>query len=87
MCKIAKKILCIGSVALALFIGIAIWGGGDKFRWLGEKVGGIMQKEANSLGKKADKLQEEVSKTKDRIKENIEKKTRKLTGRDKEKNK
>lgn len=83
MCKIAKKILCIGIIALILFISITIWGGGDKFRWLGEKVGGIIQKEANNLGKKADKLKEEVDKTKDRIKE----KARKLTGRDKEKNK
>jgi len=79
MCKIAKKILCIASIALILFISITIWGGGDKFRWLGKKVGGIIQKEADSFGKKADELKEEIDKTKDRIKE----KAKKLTGRDK----
>jgi hypothetical protein len=57
MCKIIKKVICIVIIALALFIGITIWGhGGDKFRWLGEKTGGIVKKGTDRLANEADRL-------------------------------
>lgn len=75
MCKIIKRIICIVIITLALFIGITIWGkGGDKFRWFGEKTGGIIKKGADELGKKADEAKEKADITKEKI--------RKWTGRE-----
>jgi len=75
MCKIIKKIICIAIIALALFIGITIWGkGGDKFRWIGEKTGGIIKKGAAKLGEKADKLKGKTETTKEKVKEWTDKK-------------
>jgi flagellar basal body-associated protein FliL len=68
MFKIVRKIFCIGIIALILFIGITIWGGGDKFRWLGKKAGEIIQKGADTLGKQADELREKADATKENIK-------------------
>ncbi len=65
MCKIIKKLICIAIIALALFVGITIWGkGGDKFRWVGEKTGGAVKKAANKLADEADSLK---TKTKERL--------------------
>jgi len=80
MCKIIRKIFCIGSIALILFVGITIWGGGgDKFRWLGEKTGEIIQKGADSLGKKADVFKKKI--------DSAEEKARTMMRRGEEKNK
>jgi hypothetical protein len=69
MCKIIRKIICIVIIALALFIGITIWGkGGDKFRWIGEKTGGIIKKGADKLGEKADEIKEKTGTTKEKVK-------------------
>lgn len=72
MCKIIKKLICLAIIGLMLFIGITIWGrGGDKFRWIGEKSGGIVKKSADILADKADEYKESVmsffKRTKDRI--------------------
>jgi hypothetical protein len=80
MCKIIKKIIFIVIIALALFIGITIWGGGgDKFRWLGEKTGVIIQKGADRLGKKADVFKKKI--------DSAEEKARKWMRTGEEKNK
>ena len=69
MCKIIKKIICIVIIALALFIGITIWGkGGDKFRWIGEKAGGIIKKGADKLGEKTDEIKEKTGTIKEKVK-------------------
>jgi hypothetical protein len=55
--------------ALVLFVGITIWGkGGDKFRWIGEKTGGIIKKGADKLGEKADEIKEKTVTTKEKVK-------------------
>lgn len=65
MCKIIKKIICIVIIALVLFIGITIWGrGGDKFRWIGEKTGGVIKKGADKLGERADEFKEKTENVK-----------------------
>ncbi len=70
MCKIIKKIICIIIIALVLFVGITIWGkGGDKFRWIGEKTGGIIKKGADKLGEKADEIKDKTEAIKKEIKE------------------
>jgi hypothetical protein len=68
MFKIVRKIFCLVIIALILFVGITIWGGGDKFRWLGEKAGEIIQKGADKLGEKADKIKEDIETTKEKVK-------------------
>jgi ElaB/YqjD/DUF883 family membrane-anchored ribosome-binding protein len=69
MCKSIKKIICIVIIALILFISITIWGkGSDKFRWLGEKTGGVIKKGADKLGEKADKIKEKIETTKEKVK-------------------
>lgn len=78
MCKIIKKILCVIIIALILFIAITIWGkGGEKFRWIGQMTGGIIQKGAERLGEKADTLKEKA--------DAMEKKVKGWTHKDEEK--
>lgn len=70
MCKLIKKVICIAIIALALFIGITIWGqGGDKFRWLGEKTGGIVKKGTDRLANEADKVMNKAETVKGKAKE------------------
>ncbi len=69
MCKLIKKILCIIIIALILFIGITVWGkGGDKFRWIGDKTGGIIQEGAERFGEKADNLNEKTDAVRKKVK-------------------
>jgi hypothetical protein len=57
MCKLVKKLMCIAIISFLLFIGITVWGeGGAKFRELGEKTGGIVQKATDKLADAADSL-------------------------------
>lgn len=59
MCNFFKKIICASAIAFMLFAGIAIWGGGgEKFRWLGEKAGGIIEKGTEKLGRQADNIRD-----------------------------
>lgn len=59
MCNFLKKIICVSAIAFMLFTGIAIWGGGgEKFRLLGEKAGGIIKKEAEKLGRQVDNIRD-----------------------------
>jgi hypothetical protein len=66
MCKLIKKIICTAVAALMLFIGITIWGnGGDKFRRIGAKTGGIIKKATDKLADESDNLS---NKTKEKLK-------------------
>jgi len=59
MCNFLKKIICIGAIAFMLFAAIAIWGGGgEKFRWLGKKAGGILEEGTEKLGRHADNIRD-----------------------------
>lgn len=59
MCKLIKKAVCIIIIAWLLFAAIAVWGGGDKFRWIGDKAGGVVEKWSHSLAEKADSFQKQ----------------------------
>jgi Sec-independent protein translocase protein TatA len=74
MCKFIKKILFLTVTALIVFFVVALWSGGDKFRWFGEKTGGAIKESGEKLGKSAD----EIKKEKDKAAETI----KKLTGGD-----
>ena len=61
MYKCIKRIICLTIIGLILFIAITFWGnGGDKFRLLGEKTGGIVKKISDKLADKADEYNEKA---------------------------
>ncbi|HAK89485.1 MAG: hypothetical protein A2077_04540 [Nitrospirae bacterium GWC2_46_6] len=68
MCKIIKKLLCIAIISSILFAGITIWGrGGDKFRRIGEKTGGIVKKGTDRLADEADRLRDKAEAFKEKV--------------------
>jgi hypothetical protein len=68
MCKIIKKLICIAIISSILFAGITIWGrGGDKFRWIGEKTGGIVKKGTDMLADEADRLRDKAETFKEKV--------------------
>ncbi|MEW6117345.1 MAG: hypothetical protein AB1553_10650 [Nitrospirota bacterium] len=69
MCTLIKRILCISVIGVIAFLVIALWSGGEKFRWFGEKTGGAIRKSSEELGEKADAIKE----TKDTATEKIKK--------------
>lgn len=61
MCKCIKRFICLSIFLIILFIVISMWGnGGDKFRILGDKTGGIIKKASNILADKSDECKEKV---------------------------
>lgn len=56
MCKLIKRIICLPLIALIIFLAVAMWSGGEKFRWLGRKTGGIVERTTEKLGSKADEI-------------------------------
>lgn len=61
MCKCIKRFICLSIILIILFIVITMWGnGGDKFRMLGDKTGGIIKKASNILADKSDEYKEKV---------------------------
>jgi|GEM_PF-475741 len=73
MCKLIKRVVCFLVTALIVFFAVALWSGGEKFRWFGEKTGGAIKGMSEKLGEKADEIKQEKDKTVERI--------RKLAGR------
>ncbi|MDI6801804.1 MAG: hypothetical protein QMD01_07135 [Thermodesulfovibrionales bacterium] len=74
MCKLFKRLLCIIIISWIIFILIAVFGGGEKFRWIGEKTGGVIQKWSDKLADKADNVSKRVSEYKERIRKKMQKK-------------
>ncbi|MCE5313363.1 MAG: hypothetical protein LLF86_09460 [Nitrospiraceae bacterium] len=56
MFKFLRRLGCLTVIAVIFFLFIAFTSGGDKLRWAGEKVGGVLQDVINSLADKADDL-------------------------------
>ncbi len=75
MCKLIKRVVCFLVTALIVFFAVALWSGGEKFRWFGEKTGGAIKESGEKLGKRADFIKKEKDKAAETIK--------KLTGGDK----
>jgi len=72
MCKFIRRIICLAVIAFIGFYAIVLWSGGEKFRWFGEKTGGVIKESGEELGRRAD----EIKKTED----NASNKVKKLTG-------
>src|SRR5271169_6016009 len=77
MFKLIRRIICLLVIAVIVFIVIALRSGGDKFRWFGEKTGGVIKESSEKLGQKAD----EIKGKKDEAFRSMDK----FTGKDKEK--
>jgi len=56
MCKFIKGIICLLIITAVVFFAIALWSGGEKFRWFGKKTGSIVEDAAEKLGNKADEI-------------------------------
>ena len=69
MCRCIRLILCPIMISLIVFLGMALWSGGDKFRELGEKAGGTLETISEKLADKADEIREEVKGKKKKIDE------------------
>src|SRR5208283_368677 len=76
MCKLIKRVVCFLVTALIVFFAIALWSGGEKFRWFGEKTGGAIKESSEKLGEKADEIKEKKDEAANTVK--------KITGSDKE---
>ncbi len=74
MLKLIKRFVCLLLTALIVFFAIALWSGGEKFRWFGEKTGGAIKDTGEKLGERADVIKRQKDKAAETIK--------KLTGGD-----
>ncbi len=67
MCKLVRKAVCLIIISWLIFAAIALFGGGEKFRWIGEKAGGVVEKWSHSLAEKADSFKEKTEIYRDKI--------------------
>jgi len=73
MCKLISRVVGFLAAALIVFFGVALWSGGEKFRWFGERTGSTIREISEKLAEKADEIKQEKDQTVERI--------RKLAGR------
>ncbi len=70
MIKLIMKVIFLCIIAAAVFVGLSIYSGGEKFRWFGKKV----EQESVKVGEKADR----IKKSTDTVVRGIEKTTEKV---------
>ncbi len=58
MIKLIVRLIVLGIIAGLIFIGLAIYSGGEKFRWFGKKV----EQQSEKMGQKADKIKQRSDK-------------------------
>lgn len=80
MCKLIRRLICIGIIAILVFIALSVMSGGEKFRWFGRTVG----QQSEKIGDEADKLKEKTEKIKTGI-DDTKEKIRDLKGKKGEK--
>ncbi len=56
MMKFIRNMIILSIILSVIFLAIAIGTGGDSFRWLGAKVGGLGKDIGAKLGQEADSL-------------------------------
>lgn len=69
MCGLVKRVLCFAIVGGIAFVALALWSGGERFRWFGEKTGGAIQKSTEELGERADAIKGKRDATEKKLKE------------------
>ncbi|HSB51164.1 MAG TPA: hypothetical protein VLD40_00765 [Dissulfurispiraceae bacterium] len=69
MLKILARIGCLTVILLIAFVFVALWGGGDFFRKVGETTGGYIQKGAETLAEKADEIKGKADRTKGKVRD------------------
>ncbi len=72
MIKLIVRLIFLAIVAGIIFIALAIYSGGEKFRWFGKKV----EQQSEKMGEKADRIKQDsekvikgVEKTTEKVKE------------------
>lgn len=71
MFKLIKRFICLAIIAVVVFIVIAVFKGGEPFRWFGQKseeAGQLIQKKSDEIAEKADNLQNTKRKLKEQTK-------------------
>ncbi len=58
--KFIRNMIILGVIAGIIFLGIAISGGGDKFRWLGAQIGGVAKVAGDKVAVEADSLRKKA---------------------------
>ncbi|GAB4406389.1 MAG: hypothetical protein OHK0032_01370 [Thermodesulfovibrionales bacterium] len=52
MLKLLRRLICISTIVIVVFVAISLWSGGERFRWFGRKV----EQQSERVGEKADML-------------------------------
>lgn len=73
MFKIIKYLIYLTIIA-GVIIAFVMWNGGDKIRWFGKKsedIGHTVKKKSDVVGKKSDKLEEDLTEKKEYIEDTV----------------
>ncbi len=62
MFKLIKRLICLIVIASIVFFWFALRSGGEKFRWFGEKTGGVIKEKSEKLAERADVIKKEKDK-------------------------
>lgn len=76
MFKLIRRLICLIIIAAILFIGLAFWSGGEKFRWFGKTV----KEKSEEVGEKADRIKERTDRSTQAI-EKAKNKIKDITGK------
>ncbi len=89
MIKTVFRLIALVALVAIVFLALAIWKGGDPFRWVGrtsEQAGEMVREKSEELGREADRIKQRtdsVIATKERVKKGLRKTedaVRELTG-------
>ncbi len=73
MFRFIKRIGCLTIIGFIVFVSLSLWKGGDAFRWLGEKAGGVVERVVEKLADKADEIKGKAEGTRKKVKKWSEK--------------
>ncbi|MBI4823994.1 MAG: hypothetical protein HY805_07190 [Nitrospirae bacterium] len=59
MFTLLRRLLCLGIILTLIFIGISVFGGGERFRWLGN----ILKIKSDKVAEKADSIKKTTEDT------------------------
>jgi len=67
--KFIRNMIILGLILFVIFLALAISGGGEKFRWAGKQVGGVVAVAGDKLAAEADDLRKKAIEYKKKIAE------------------
>jgi hypothetical protein len=72
MFKLIGKVIGIIIILAIIFIALALWQGGEPFRWIGnksEQAGEVIREKSEAIGKEADRIKEKTDDMKEKTNE------------------